>query len=498
MFEKLLSLLPYNPSLAHQLRFYGQRMREEAVIRRTGLIFLVLTFMIQFFAVLSPPQPTLASGDNNMLSGGFNSAADAQNKCDANVRHYRDILAYYGISCNAVGQAGTLTIHSKGQDYYSMGWNAYNRAGSNETPVNISGVGTLYARKLSSFDTGANAASRDGSAYDGTLRVRNAAGTVYYLLSGCGNLVSVGLPTPYSPGPTIISQSPQPVSPTPAPPPTPTPAPTPVPTPTPVTCLPDHFLIDGTCVNNCKFNPKLPSTSPDCFERCPYNKALPIKSPQCFRPCPYNNLLPVGDKQCKPCDKSVNSLDTLACVSVHKTAGNVTAGVADANGTTAQPGDVILYTLYARNNGKVAVKAFNFQETISDVLDYADVADLRGGTLDNYGVVSWPPTPINTGQTVQEQFTVKVKNPIPSTPVDPTNPNHFDLIMTNVYGNTINIKVPSPPVKTVQTVAASLPNTGPGSSLFIAAVIVVAAGYFYGRARLLSKESVLALKETIA
>ncbi len=58
MFEKLLAVLPYNPSLAHQMRFYAGRMREEAGIRRIGLIFMVLTFFVQFFAVLSPPQST--------------------------------------------------------------------------------------------------------------------------------------------------------------------------------------------------------------------------------------------------------------------------------------------------------------------------------------------------------------------------------------------------------------------------------------------------------
>jgi uncharacterized repeat protein (TIGR01451 family) len=222
---------------------------------------------------------------------------------------------------------------------------------------------------------------------------------------------------------------------------------------------------------------------------------LAADSPLCYQPCQYNTLLAASDANCKPCDKSLSSQDTLACVAVHKKASNITAGIADANGTTAQPGDVITYTLSATNSGKAAVKVFTFQESLSDVLDYADATDLHGGTIDNYGVVSWPAEQIGAGQTVSHQITVKVKNPIPSTPVDPNNPNHFDLIMTNVYGDTINIKVPSPPVKTVQTAAATLPNTGPGTSLFIAATIVVVAGYFYGRARLLARESELAVKE---
>ena len=488
MFEKLLAILPYNPSLASQLSFYGRRMREEAIIRRTGLIFLVLTFIIQFFAVLSPPQPTVADSDNNLISGGISSAADAAAKCNANLRHYRDIMENYNITCADIGAAGTLTIHSKGQDYYSMGWVAYNRPGSNETPVNVPNTGTLYFRKLSSFDTGANAASKDGSAYDNTLRVTNSAGNVYYILAGCGNLVSVGIPVPFVP-------------PAPAPAPAPTSSPTappvasPSPSPTPVTCLAYQFLINGTCINDCKFNPKIPVNSPQCFQPCPYNKSIAIGTAQCYKPCPYNSLLAVGDSNCKPCDKSVSSQDTLACISVHKKATNVTAGIANANGTTAQPGDVITYTLSASNNGKATVKGFVFQESLSDVLDYANATDLHGGTIDNYGTVTWPAEDITAGQTATQQIAVTVKNPIPSTPADPTNPNHFDLTMTNVYGDTINIKVPTPPVKAIQMTAAALPNTGPGTSLFVAAAIVIVAGYFYGRARLLAKESTLAIQQ---
>lgn len=484
MFEKLLSLLPYNPGLLDQLNFYSLRLREEASIRRTGLIFLILTFMVQFFAVISPPQPTVASGDNNMLSGGFSSAADAASKCRSNVRHYKEILAFYGISCQAVADAATLTIHSKGQDYYSMGWIAYHRDGSNETPVNIPGVGTLNLRKLSSFDTGANAASHLGSAYPGTLRVKSADDKIFYLLSGCGNLVAVGLPSPYTP---------------PAPKPKPKP-PVPQPKPKPKTTTqlcPYNAAIPATspqCFQPCQYNQSIPSNSPQCFQPCPYNHAIPSGSLQCFQPCPYNNLIPIGDIQCKPCDKSVNSQDALACVSVRKTAANVTTGSSNADGTTANPGDVIVYTLYATNRGKAAIKGFAFQESLSDVMDYADVTDLHGGKLDNYNLASWPAETIQAGQTVQQQITTRVKNPVPATPADPTNPNHFDLVMTNVYGNAINIKVPSPPVKTVQTAAASLPNTGPGTSLFVIAGVVMTAGYFYGRSRLLSKESQLAVK----
>ena len=111
MFEKILSVLPYNPSMANQLRFYSRRMREESAIRRTGMIFIVLAFMIQFIAVFSPPQPTTASSNNDLINGGISSAADARANCQRNSEDYKEILAYYGIQCEAFNGADTVTLH---------------------------------------------------------------------------------------------------------------------------------------------------------------------------------------------------------------------------------------------------------------------------------------------------------------------------------------------------------------------------------------------------
>lgn len=129
------------------------------------------------------------------------------------------------------------------------------------------------------------------------------------------------------------------------------------------------------------------------------------------------------------------------------------------------------------------------------MLDYADATDLHGGKMDSEGNVGWTALTIKAGATVTKQITVKVKAEIPQTPAAPEDPMHFDLTMTNVYGNTINIKVPGSLTKTVETGTTQLPNTGPGTTLFIAGLVVVTAGYFYARARLLALESNMALKD---
>lgn len=144
------------------------------------------------------------------------------------------------------------------------------------------------------------------------------------------------------------------------------------------------------------------------------------------------------------------------------------------------------------------MKDFVFQENLSDVMDYADPTDLHSGNLDNNDVVTWPKQDIKAGETASVQITVKVKNPVPQTPVSASDPSHFDLIMTNVYGNTININLPGSTPKTIEAAGATLPNTGPGSSLIVGGLILMVGGYFYSRSRLLAKESNIALHESIS
>ena len=526
--------MPYNPGLSHQMAFYSRRMREEASIRRIGTVFIFLTFLIQFFAILSPPQPTVAASSNDLINGGISSAADAKRNCSNNVQHYRDIMAYYGVSCADIGRATTTTLHSTGNNYYSMGRLPYGQRNptsgkvTNETPVNIPGAGRLYLRKLSSFDTGPS------SAYKALHVHSSVTGKSFYILYNCGNLVAIGLPQPVqtckydaslpadSPkcaapckyNPSILSTSSRCVAPCPynkllpADSPNcfahcPLPGKTNLPQNSPLckaACPYNKSLPADSpnCFQPCQYNKNIPSSSPDCHktETCPYNSSLTPDSPLCFQACQYDSSISSSDANCKPCEQSVSSQDATACVVVHKTASNITAGISDANGTQAHPGDVITYTLFAQNNGKATVKDFVFLENLSDVLDYADAGDLHGGSINADKVVTWPAEDIKAGATAKHQITIKVKDPVPQTPTSTSDPGHFDLVMTNVYGDTVNINLPGSPTKQVETAAATLPNTGPGTSLLIAASLVIVSGYFWARARLLADEAMLAVHES--
>lgn len=520
-FKRLVTNLPFNPSLIHQVSFYGKRLKQETSIRRLGFAFIALTFFVQLFAVLAPPKPSLASDVNNdLIPGGFSNRDQATLHCLDRNSDYSKILLNYGITCDNVATASTRSLNANeyGGQLLSMGRLPYGKAG--EYPVSIGG-GTYYWRNLNSW----------GNANYTALEVTNVFGVKFFILFNCGNLVSIGKmpePKPNTPPPAVktvncnglfISVTPgavvkkgttiavrglysgqnlgandsltinydyinadtgQPVV-----------SPTSVPGIKFVNGIaedktnrlftlntPGHYIFRTAALWN--GNIVAGSLTGNCTHRVNVEKP-PVDV------CPDIPGTQTDEAQCKPCDKAENN-DATVCVVLSKTAKNETQKIDNADGTVAHAGDVITYTLSAQNTGKVTVKKFSIAENISDILDYAEVIDYHGGVKDNQNVVRWPSGDIKAGQTMSKQLTVRVKNPIPQTPVSASNPGKFDLTMTNVYGNTVNIRLPGSTVKTTEQLSTSLPNTGPGTNLVIAFVVVTVAGYFFARSRLMAQE----------
>lgn len=509
MFEKLLANLPYNPNLTKQFAFYARRLKREESIRRTGIIFMVLAFTVQFLAFLSPPQPTTAFSSSDMINGGVNSKEGAVNACRKNIKNYGDALWNFKITCDDIARMTQTTVRSTDYDHrlFSMGWLPYGstntRSGkpTDETPLNLAKVSdTLFARRLSSFDTGPYSTYQ---VLKGTVD-----GRTVFIMMDCGNLLMIGVPEPaptcryqgniYYRGdkrcnpPTAVVSGPfcahninlKPNDPR---------------------CKPDPVCPynkklerkDPRCKPDptCPYNKDIKRDSPRCLppETCPFDAGIPKTSQQCI-PCPYNQDIPKSDAQCKPCDAAVSSANGLACMVESKVASNQTQNITDANGTTAQPNDVIVYTLFAENQGKKAVEQFIMQENLSDVLDYADVVDLGRGKISESGLVSWPATSVKPGSKLSHKITVRVKNPLPTNSPSAGDPNHFDHIMTNVYGNTVSINLPLPagvaPVAVVSS-SETLPKTGPAESLALVAAVIIVAAYFFARTRLLTDESMI-------
>lgn len=473
MLEKFLSQLPYNPNLLQQFSFYAKRLHQERAVRRVGLFFVLLAFFVQFFAFISPPQATMARSNNDLIDGGISSASNAASYCRNDTANYGTILSYYGISCNDVARASKVSLKSTAANgqLYSMGRLPYGLKG--ETPTSVNGK-TYYWRLLHAWDSHAY------STYTALKGTSSITGKTFYILYNCGNLVFVGLPVP------------------------------------PARCQWNnaYYANDSRCQPpKCTLDKSLPADSPKC-KVCPYNTSI-LKSnaacvqcpypglsnitksnPKCIPPCPYNSAITAANTACKPCSASQTRDDKTACLELSKSARNVTQNIADANGTTAKPGDIITYTLYVKNDGKATVPKFIVQENLSDVLDYATVVDMHGGTLSDTLIVSYPAQDIAPAKTATEQITVKIKDPLPQTPVSTSDPGHDDGILTNVYGNTVNIKLPPSIVQTTSQLT-SLPNTGPGTSLLIGFSITVIVAYLFARTRLLSKETDFALRDPV-
>lgn len=477
MFKKLLSNLPYNPSLIGQVSFYAQRLHKESTIRRAGFAMIVLAMFVQMFAVFSPPQSSLqASPNTDLINGGFSTKQEAVNHCRNNTQDYKKIMAYFGISCENISDATVTNIAPRDFDgkLHSMGRLAYGVQG--ETPIRIPGAGTFYVRHFWSLN--------HEPSYK-ALKLKNKQGNTVFILFGCGNIVSIGIPRE-APPEDICDNKPGTQT-------------------SKEECdvcenkggiqlnekdcdvCPDR---PGTQVNkNCDVCPDKPGTQgtyKEC-DVCPKIPGVQTNKDKCDV-CPKIPGEQSEESQCKPCEDSQTKTDLTACLTYTKSAKNITQNIDDANGTTAKQSDVIEYTMTTKNTGKITIKDYVVNEGIGDVLDYADVVDLHGGTKGDYDIVSWPATEIKAGATISNKVTVKIKEVLPNTPASSSDPEHFNMVMTNVYGNTVDIKLPPSVSKQTEIVTTQLPNTGPGTTLVAAFTLTVIIAYFFARSRLLAKE----------
>jgi uncharacterized repeat protein (TIGR01451 family) len=477
MYKKLLSNLAFNPSLIGQVSFYAKRLHKETAIRRAGVVLLALAMVLQMFAVFSPPQSSLqASPNTDLLNGGFSSKDEATRHCRNNTQDYKTIMNYFGISCDDISNAQVTSIapHDYDGRLHSMGRQAFGVEG--EQPLRIPGAGTFFTRHFWTLN--------HDSSYK-ALKVKDRIGRTHFILFGCGNLVFIGPPSPPPPVDecdnipgTQNSKDDCDVCP-----------------------YKDGIQKDE---NNCDVCPKKPGTqvhdhcdvcpdkpgeqtsSKDC-DVCPDRPGIQLKKDQCDV-CPDKPGTQNNENECKPCEESQTNNDLTACLNYSKKARNITQNIPDANNTVAQTGDVIEYTLTTTNTGKITIKGYQVNESLGDVLDYADIVDLHGGTRGQYDIITWAKQDIKPGKSLTNQITVKIKSPLPNTPVSSTDPNHFDMILTNVYGNTINIKLPGSVSKQIEIATTSLPNTGPGTSLVIGFSLTTIVAYFFFRSRLLAKE----------
>lgn len=225
--------------------------------------------------------------------------------------------------------------------------------------------------------------------------------------------------------------------------------------------------------------------SPDCA------KSFTVTEPD---KCVVNPELLASDKDCQPCpgDESLwyKSPDCSEKISSEKTAINLTQNNAQAGSITANASDRIQFMLTTTNTGAIPA-TIEFKESMTDVLEYATVYDNGGGNLlkeENGTYLSWGDIELAPGEKVSRTFSVKVLDTIPLTARGISNPASYDCIMTNAYGNTININMNCEAPKAVEQVIEQLPSTGPGENIIFSGIVASIVVYFYARSRQLTKE----------
>lgn len=208
---------------------------------------------------------------------------------------------------------------------------------------------------------------------------------------------------------------------------------------------------------------------------CVFDASLTRDDSNC-QACPYNSTIWVKDTNCEPTIKLISSAE------------NLSQNGKPATATTAQPGDRIQYNLHTTNTGS-APNSAAIQAKIADILEYATVIDLGGGTLDTKtNTISWGTATLDPSQSDARSFVIEINSTLAATPQASDNAQSYDCTLTNVYGNTLNIHLGCPFGKTVESTVRSLPTANTIFVVAFSAVLLATTVYFYARSKQLNRE----------
>ncbi|MNQ14053.1 hypothetical protein D3C85_269910 [compost metagenome] len=510
MFRKFVSNLSFSPALVGQLGFYAKRLRKEEATRRIGLIFTVLALVVQSFAVFSPPESANAANPDAII---YNSMANKQ-----------ELLTIYDRNNDGAGRTDIQQVYSR------TGITRQDIVNAQEAYFNTADFGGKL-QFVGRTDTGAQgryALDVPGSStgiFSGrwldqpmTLKAvigkRAIDGGWFAIMLYCGNPVYVSLPPP--PPVPIANCSGLTIAPI---------------SRTSFRLTGGSSVSGGATVSGYRYivknssgaevyNQLLPSTATsssttvDLPRDGAYTASVIVSTstgdktgPSCQKPftvspeprCPLNPELVVSDPGCKPCedDETIwyKDKDCIPEFDISKSVRNVTQGTTNANGSTAKSSDVLEYTLTVKNVGKDKGD-YTVSDSLTDVLEYADIVDLGGGSLikpagnenTSATTITWPVTSLKAGATLTKTVSVKVKAAIPAIATHQTARGSYDCKMSNVFGNTLDVSILCPPEKTVERIVTQLPHTGATENMIFAGIVLAVVTYFYARARQVKKE----------
>lgn len=188
MFKKIVSSLPFSPTLIGELGFYARRLSKEETSRRLGLVLTALALVVQIFTVFSPPESANASNLSDLVHGGIHNHASLMSAWDNNTQGYRDLLQQAGIDRQALSKAtdGEINTRTNSQDNGWLSWGRVSKGGAqyNETSMAV-GDQTIYVRSLASLDVKNRTG---GGSYYPSFLLKNNRGEQVAIIKGCANI----------------------------------------------------------------------------------------------------------------------------------------------------------------------------------------------------------------------------------------------------------------------------------------------------------------------
>lgn len=157
----------------------------------------------------------------------------------------------------------------------------------------------------------------------------------------------------------------------------------------------------------------------------------------------------------------------------------------DATATPASPNEVLVYTLSARNQSDKVISGYVLEINIEDISKLAILIDAQGANYNSQtNSLIWTPLDIPANGSIEKQFTVRIKDPLPA---------DSDRLMTAKFNNEINVQVLPQQVAGIDNGVTpppssySAPTTGPSGWLAILLASAAMSGILILRRKRLAK-----------
>jgi uncharacterized repeat protein (TIGR01451 family) len=187
MFRKLISNLPFQPTLLAEVAHYSNRLKQEQSVRRLGVLILLIGFGLQLFIIAFPPQSSLATNRSDIIYGAKTKqdvlSAYRNNQDTLGRKDIKAIFNYYGIKESQIERSTSTTVKDNESNYINTSRSTTRWA---DTFINIPGAvdGGIYEFPLSYWRK-----EQHPNGYPAITGISEYGFRFWILLKGCGNIV---------------------------------------------------------------------------------------------------------------------------------------------------------------------------------------------------------------------------------------------------------------------------------------------------------------------